>query len=88
MRVIFMINKERFLNTLKQYDIEISEKQLERIFERESGLTVMEYVRKRKCIQIEKMLFDPSLSLRHISEIMNFNNELCSTVSSCFGTIS
>ena len=53
----------------------ISEKQLERIFERESGLTVMEYVRKRKCIQIEKMLFDPSLSLRHISEIMNFNNE-------------
>ena len=53
----------------------ISEKQLERIFERESGLTVMEYVRKRKCIEIEKMLFDTSLSLRHISEIMNFNNE-------------
>ena len=53
----------------------ISEKQLERIFERESGLTVMEYVRKRKCVQIEQMLSEPSLSLREISEAMHFNNE-------------
>ena len=31
MRVIFMINKERFLNTLKQYDIEISDLQFEQL---------------------------------------------------------
>ena len=53
----------------------ISEKQLGRIFEHGVGLTVMEYVRKQRCIRIEKMLSDPSLSLRQISEIMNFNNE-------------
>jgi AraC-like DNA-binding protein len=53
----------------------ISEKQLGRIFVSECGLTVMEYIRKMKCRQIEKMLSDPSLSLRQISEKMNFNNE-------------
>ena len=53
----------------------VSEKQLERIFKRESGLTIIEYVRKRKCFMIEKLLSDPSLSLRQISEKMEFNNE-------------
>ena len=53
----------------------ISEKQLERIFESECGLTVMKYVRKMKCSQIEKMLSDTTLSLRQISDKMNFNNE-------------
>jgi AraC-like DNA-binding protein len=53
----------------------ISEKQLERIFESECGLTVMKYVRKMKCSKIEKMLSDTTLSLRQISDKMNFNNE-------------
>lgn len=53
----------------------ISEKQLGRIFKTESGLTVMEYVRRKRCERIEKMLADPTLSLHSISEIMNFNNE-------------
>jgi len=53
----------------------LSEKQTERIFERQMGCTVMEFVRKSRCAQIEKLLCDPLLSLKKISEIMNFNNE-------------
>ena len=35
----------------------------------------MEYVSRKRCERIEKMLVDPTLSLHSISEIMNFNNE-------------
>ena len=53
----------------------ISEKQLQRIFEREAGVSVKEYISKKRAIEIEKLLLDPALSLRDVSEKMNFNNE-------------
>lgn len=53
----------------------IGEKQLERIFRRETGMTVMGYIRKERCRAIEALLADPALSLREISEIMNFGSE-------------
>ena len=53
----------------------IGEKQLERIFRRDMGMTVMEYIRKERCHEIEALLSDPSLSLREISECMQFGSE-------------
>ena len=53
----------------------ISEKQLTRIFRREEGLSVAEYIRKRRCMRIEKLLADSDMTLREISEEMEFNNE-------------
>jgi len=53
----------------------IGKKQLERIFRRETGMTAMEYIRKQRCHEIERLLLEPSLSLREISEIMHFDNE-------------
>lgn len=53
----------------------ISSKQLTRIFSRWEGVTVTEYVRKQRCLYIEKLLYDRSLSLREISEMMNFSSE-------------
>lgn len=53
----------------------ISSKQLTRIFSRWEGVTVTEYVRKQRCLYIEKLLYDRSLSMREISEMMNFSSE-------------
>ena len=53
----------------------IGEKQLTRIFLREEGCTVAEYVRRLRCRQIEKLLADPSRTLSEISEEMHFCNE-------------
>lgn len=53
----------------------IGEKQLERLFQADVGMTVMGYVRKRRCREIETLLADPSLSLREISDTMHFSNE-------------
>ena len=53
----------------------LSEKQLERVFRQQAGCTVMDFVRKSKCKQIERLLADPSLSLKSISEIMDFSSE-------------
>lgn len=53
----------------------ISSKQLTRIFNRWEGTTVTEYVRKQRCLHIEKLLSEQGLSLREISEIMNFSSE-------------
>ena len=52
----------------------ISKKQLERIFVKEAGVSVMTYVRQKRCAEIEKLLSSP-LSLREISEEMGFLNE-------------
>ncbi len=53
----------------------IGEKQLTRLFLRGEGIPVAEYVRRERCAHIEHLLADSSLSLREISEEMNFNNE-------------
>jgi AraC-like DNA-binding protein len=53
----------------------ISEKHLERIFLQNTGCTLMEFVRQRKCREIEKLLSDSSLSIKEISKMMNFSNE-------------
>ena len=53
----------------------ISEKHLERIFLQSEGKTLMTFVREQKCREIEKLLADSSLSIKQISEMMNFSNE-------------
>ena len=53
----------------------ISEKQLERIFIKEMGESVMLYARRRRCKRIEALLCDPTLSLREVSERTGFSNE-------------
>lgn len=53
----------------------ISTKQLTRLFESGEGMAVAAYIRKERCARIEELLSGTSLSLREISEEMNFNNE-------------
>ncbi|MBR3894537.1 MAG: helix-turn-helix transcriptional regulator [Clostridia bacterium] len=53
----------------------LGEKQLERLFLKQVGCTVMQFVWQKRCRQIEKMLSDPTVSLREISERMGFANE-------------
>ena len=53
----------------------IGEKQMERLFKKEVGMTVMELFRQQKCREIEKMLSDPQWTLKEISEAMSFQNE-------------
>ena len=52
----------------------ISKKQLERIFLKEAGVSVMAYVRQKRCAEIERLLAS-SASLREISEMMSFSSE-------------
>lgn len=53
----------------------LSTKQLTRIFHRFEDVSPGEYIINRRIAKIEKLLSDSSLSLKQISEIMNFNNE-------------
>lgn len=53
----------------------MSEKQLTRIFLKAEGMTVSEYIRKKRCRRIEALLSETDLSLREISEAMGFDNE-------------
>lgn len=53
----------------------LSTKHLTRLFQQKEDISASEYIRKQKCLHIEKLLSDSSLSLREISEKMNFNNE-------------
>ena len=53
----------------------LSSKQLTRIFGKFEGITPGEYITKRRMAKIEKLILDDSLSLKDISEIMNFSNE-------------
>ena len=53
----------------------LSTKQLTRIFHRFEDIAPGEYIINRRIAKIEKLLSDSSLSLKQISEIMNFNNE-------------
>lgn len=53
----------------------ISEKQLTRIFKKSDDITVTEYIRKERCLHIERLLSERTLSLREISDMMNFSSE-------------
>lgn len=53
----------------------LSVKQLTRIFQRYEEISPGEYIKNRRISKIEKLLADDLLSLKQISEIMNFNNE-------------
>ena len=53
----------------------IGKKQLTRIFLRGEGCTAAEYVRRARCLHIEKLLADPSQTLSGISEEMHFCNQ-------------
>lgn len=53
----------------------LSAKQLTRIFQEFEGITPGEYIIRHRIAKIEQLLADPSLSLKEISEAMNFNNE-------------
>ena len=53
----------------------LSTKQLTRIFQRYEEISPGEYIKNRRISKIDKLLADDSLSLKQISEIMNFNNE-------------
>lgn len=53
----------------------LSSKQLTRLFLEEEDVTPGEYIRKTRGLYAEKLLCDASLSLREISERMNFASE-------------
>lgn len=52
-----------------------STKQMTRIFRRFEGMSLLEYIVKRRISKIEELLTDDSMSLKKISTDMNFNNE-------------
>lgn len=53
----------------------VSSKQLSRIFIRETGMNTSEYIRKERCIQLQKLVIETDLSFKEISELMNFGSE-------------
>jgi len=53
----------------------LSTKQLTRIFTRFEGISPGEYIKKKRTQRIEQLLQDKTLSLKEISEKMNFSNE-------------
>ncbi len=53
----------------------LSTKQLTRIFHKFEEVTPGEYIKSKRILRIEKLLADHTLSLKQISEIMNFDNE-------------
>jgi len=53
----------------------ISEKQLTRLFLLEENMSVSEYVRRKRCEYIERLLADSDASLSRISELAGFSSE-------------
>lgn len=53
----------------------LSEKQLTRIFNKNEGITPNEYIIKQRVLTIEKLLQENALSIKQISEMMNFSSE-------------
>ncbi|MBR3966964.1 MAG: helix-turn-helix transcriptional regulator [Clostridia bacterium] len=62
------------VNELAVYSA-LSCRQLARVFENETGLSTSEYIKKERCKHIESLLATSELSLKQISELMNFENE-------------
>lgn len=53
----------------------LSTKQLSRIFERETGFTLGAYIRHKRSEKIRSLLENSELTLKEISDAMNFKNE-------------
>ncbi len=53
----------------------LSPKQLSRLFSKYEDISLSDYIRKQRCEHVAALLLDDSLSLKDISERMNFNNE-------------
>ncbi len=53
----------------------ISERQLSRIFIKQEGVSVFEFIKFKRVEKIKNLLKIKNISLHEISEIMNFNNE-------------
>ena len=53
----------------------LCERQLNRLFLCEEGMTVSAFIRRERCLEIETLLSDSSLSLAEISERMRFSGE-------------
>lgn len=53
----------------------LSTKQLTRIFKKYEDISLGEYIAKKRTKRIEELLTEGTLSLKEISEAMNFNNE-------------
>ena len=53
----------------------LSRRQLTRIFEEFEGISPGEYIRKRRTEHIENLILDNTLTLRQISDRMNFRSE-------------
>lgn len=53
----------------------ISTKQLTRIFSETENITPSQYIQKQRALYIENLLENTDLSLKDISEMMNFQNE-------------
>ena len=71
--------KDNIMFNIKVSDVAqycyISPKQLTRLFKECDGVTPFAFISKLKAEKIEKLLADNSLSLKEISEIMNFSSE-------------
>ena len=53
----------------------ISQRQLSRIFTKAEGISISDYMRRKKCERITLLLTETQLPLREISDIMGFDNE-------------
>ena len=53
----------------------LSERQLNRIFNKFEDITVAEYIRKKQTEHIEKLFCETDLSIKEISDRMNFSSE-------------
>lgn len=53
----------------------LSNKQLTRLFKQFEGTTPLLYIQRKRCEHIENLLLEEKLSIKEISELMNFNNE-------------
>lgn len=53
----------------------ISEKQLNRLFSEAEGIAVGKYIREKRASYVEELLSDPALTLKEISEVMDFSSE-------------
>ena len=53
----------------------LSKKQMTRLFRQCDGISPLEYINNQKVSYIEKLLIDTPLSLKEISEKMNFSSE-------------
>lgn len=62
------------VSSVSQY-CHLSERQLNRIFNKFENITIAEYIRKKQTEHIEKLFHETDLSIKEVSERMNFSSE-------------